>query len=80
MAAHNREPAWSPDRIKIAYRQSPLVDTDDICIMDAEGTGTVNLANTPGPTNSMRPGHRTGSCLDEDHGPSRLRRRVVVDR
>ena len=43
----HREPAWSPDGTKIAYFFHSGSSTD-IAVINADGTGTVNLTNTPG--------------------------------
>lgn len=42
-------PSWSPDGMQIAYegRYENGVDQGDIYIMNADGTGKVNLTNTP---------------------------------
>ncbi len=43
-----RQPDWSPDGSKIAFQGNPLTfeHDDDIFVMDANGSGVVNLTNT----------------------------------
>jgi TolB protein len=44
-------PAWSPDGSKIAFN----CDTD-VCVMNSDGTGVVNLTNTRSPLDEVFPG------------------------
>jgi Tol biopolymer transport system component len=45
----NFEPSFSPDGSKIAFMRQGLPDGDqDIWVMDANGTGAVDLTNSPG--------------------------------
>ncbi len=51
VASTHHEPAWSPDGTKIAYRNNPtfpLTGTDDIYVVNADGSGGVNVTNTTG--------------------------------
>jgi eukaryotic-like serine/threonine-protein kinase len=40
--------AWSPDGLKIFYESAGADGKKDIFVMNADGTGPVNLTNTPG--------------------------------
>lgn len=42
-------PTWSPDGRRIAYTYTPSLDVDrDVWVMDADGSGKLRLAKTPG--------------------------------
>jgi len=47
MTISHAEPAWSPDGAKIAYRRDWAIEASDIEVVNADGTGTTNLTNTP---------------------------------
>ena len=47
-AANKGRVAWSPDGLKIFYESAGADGKKDIFVMNADGTGPVNLTNTPG--------------------------------
>jgi TolB protein len=47
-AANKGRVAWSPDGQKIFYESAGADGKKDIFVMNADGTGSVNLTNTPG--------------------------------
>ena len=47
-AANKGRVAWSPDGLKIFYESAGADGKKDIFVMNADGTGSVNLTNTPG--------------------------------
>jgi eukaryotic-like serine/threonine-protein kinase len=47
-AANKGRVAWSPDGLKIFYESAGPDGKKDIFVMNADGTGPVNLTNTPG--------------------------------
>jgi serine/threonine protein kinase len=47
-AANKGQVAWSPDGLKIFYESAGADGKKDIFVMNADGTGSVNLTNTPG--------------------------------
>ena len=57
-ASDSGDPAWSPDGSKIAFSRA-----GDLFTMNPDGTGQVNLTNTPGDGEFARTGHRTGAKL-----------------
>ncbi|MFN2485044.1 MAG: hypothetical protein ABR609_00205 [Acidimicrobiia bacterium] len=42
---HPRRPDWSPDSTKIVWRTGQFGDSGEIAVMNADGTGAVNLTN-----------------------------------
>ena len=47
MTISHAEPAWSPDGTQIAYRRDWAIEASDIEVVNADGTGTANLTQTP---------------------------------
>jgi Tol biopolymer transport system component len=47
MGIHGYDPAWSPDGSRIAFMCRRRLQHADVCIANADGTGLVNLTNSP---------------------------------
>ena len=50
--AQDREPAWSPDGQRLAFR-SDRAGNNDVWVMNADGTGATNLTNDGAPEGEM---------------------------